>query len=390
MPSNTRDELKLVADTDELIKACEELKKGEFIAVDTEFHRESTFWPKLCLIQAATLEFDCLIDPLSPNIDLKPFLDLMADTSRVKVFHAARQDMEIFTKLIGTPPAPIFDSQIAAMACGLGDSVSYENLVSQLLKARIDKSSQFTDWQRRPLTDKQLDYARGDVTHLRHCYVKLKAKLEKLDRMAWIEEETEILVNPQTYDTNPKNAWKRMKIRKPRKDYLALIASVSEWREGLAQELDKPRSRILKDDAVQEIAQQKPRDANAMDRLRAVPKGFAKSKHGQTLLDAINAAIDNPDDYAPVIPKRPNNTSPPGAVGDLLKVLLKHVAEDAEVAPRLIANAADVERIACDDEPDVAAMRGWRREVFGDLALRLKEGKIALAVSDDGVKVFDV
>ncbi|MFC7290783.1 ribonuclease D [Hirschia litorea] len=390
MPSNTRDELKLVADTDELIKACEELKKGEFIAVDTEFHRESTFWPKLCLIQAATLEFDCLIDPLSPNIDLTPFLELMADTSRVKVFHAARQDMEIFTKLIGTPPAPIFDSQIAAMACGLGDSVSYENLVSQLLKAKIDKSSQFTDWVRRPLTEKQLNYARGDVTHLRHAYVILKAKLEKLDRMKWIEEETSILVDPNTYDTNPKNAWKRMKIRKPRKDYLALIAAVSEWRETVAQDMDKPRSRVLKDDAVQEIAQQKPADENAMERLRAVPKGFVKSRHGQALMETIQAALQNPDAYAPEIPRRPTSTQPPGAVGDLLKVLLKHVSEEAEVAPRLIANAADIERIACDDEPDVPAMRGWRREVFGDLAMKLKDGKIAIAISKTGVKVFDV
>ncbi len=390
MSSNTREKINLVSDTQSLEKACEELAKGDFIAVDTEFHRESTYWPKLCLIQAATMDYDVLIDPLSPDLELKPFLDLIADTSRMKVFHAARQDMEIFTRLIGTPPAPVFDSQIAAMACGLGDSISYENLVSQMLKQQIDKSSQFTDWTRRPLTDKQLHYARGDVTHLRLIYVQLVEKLEKLDRMRWIAEETAILTAPETYDTDPKNAWKRMKLRKPRKDYLALIAAVSEWREALAQEIDKPRSRVLKDDGVQEIAQQKPRDAAAMDRLRAVPKGFAKSRHGQSLLEAINAALDDPDLFAPEIEKRKPTQATPGAVGDLLKVLLKHVADEAGVAPRLIANAADVERIACEDAPDVRALTGWRREVFGEQALALKDGKLALAASPKGVKVFEV
>jgi ribonuclease D len=276
------------------------------------------------------------------------------------------------------------------MACGLGDSISYENLISQLLKASIDKSSQFTDWQRRPLTDKQLKYAQGDVTHLRHAYVKLKADLEAKDRMAWIEQETEVLVNPDTYDTNPKNAWKRMKLRKPRKDYLALIVTVSEWRERIAQDSDKPRSRILKDDAIQEIAQQKPKDIAALDRLRAVPKGFGKSKYGQSLLQAIHDGLNDPDAYAPEFEKRKPSQQAPGAVGDLMKVLLKHVADEAGVAPRLIANASDIEKISTEDDPDVPAMSGWRREVFGELAIKLKTGKIALAATPKGVKVFDV
>ena len=390
MSTAARDELKLITDTDTLAKACERLSDGDFLAVDTEFHRESTYWPKLCLVQAANSDFDILIDPLANNLDMTPFLELLAEKSRVKVFHAARQDMEIFTRMIGAPIAPIFDSQIAAMACGLGDSISYENLVMQLLKARIDKSSQFTDWTRRPLSTKQLHYARGDVTHLREAYVIMRDKLERMDRMRWIEEETSILTDPATYDTSPENAWKRMKLRKPRQDYLALIAAVSAWREKLAQDLDKPRSRILKDDAIQEIAQQRPKDAAAMDRLRSVPKGFAKSRHGQSLMDSINAAIAAPEDFAPQIEKRPAPVSSPGAIGDLLKVLLKHVADDAGVAHRLIANASDVERIASEDEPDVPALRGWRREVFGEKALALKAGKIALAATKKGVQLIEL
>ncbi|MEM6627647.1 MAG: ribonuclease D [Pseudomonadota bacterium] len=390
MTSSVGDELRLISTNAALENACEKLAEGPFLAVDTEFHRESTYWPKLCLIQAATPDFDVLIDPLADGLDLKPFLDLIADPSRPKVFHAARQDMEIFTRLIGSPPGPVFDSQIAAMACGLGDSISYENLVSQLLKGQVDKSSQFTDWTRRPLSDKQLRYARSDVTYLREAYPILKAKLERLDRMAWIEEETAVLVDPATYDTDPEKAWRRLKLRKPKQDYLAVLAGVAAWRERVAQDLNKPRGRILKDDAVQEIAQQKPQTADAMDRLRAVPKGFANSRNGKSLLETINAALMAPEDFAPKIERRPPPQHSPGAVGDLLKVLLKHVAEDAGVAPRLIANAADVERIAVEDAPDVAALSGWRRQVFGEKALALKAGKIGLAVSRRGVKLFDV
>ena len=390
MNDAARADLRLITTTSELERACDELSQGDFLALDTEFHRESTYWPKLCLVQAATMDFDVLIDPLAPDLDLKPFLELIADASRMKVFHAARQDMEIFTRLIGTPPAPVFDSQIAAMACGLGDSISYENLVSQLLKAQIDKSSQFTDWARRPLSPKQLHYARGDVTYLRQAYVILREKLEKLDRMRWIEEETSILTDPNTYNTAPDEAWRRMKLRTSKKEYLAIIASVTAWREQLAQDLDKPRSRILKDDAIQEIAQQKPKDVAAMDRLRAVPKGYSRSAHGKSLIEAIHRALDAPDDHAPRYERRAAPVQAPPAVTDLLKVLLKHVAEESGVAPRLIANAADVERIAGETKPDVAAMKGWRRELFGDKAIALKEGKLGLAVTQTGVRLLDL
>ena len=384
------DNLNVITDTQSLESACLELAKGDFIVLDTEFHRESTYWPKLCLIQAATADYDVLIDPLSDNIDLQPFLDLIADTSRMKVFHAARQDMEIFTRLIGVPISPVFDSQIAAMACGLGDSISYENLVAQLLNARIDKSSQFTDWTRRPLSSKQLHYARGDVTHLREAYVILKSRLEDKDRMRWIEEETAILTNADTYDTAPENAWRRMKLRNSSKPYLSLIAAVSAWREDLAQTLDKPRSRILKDDAVQEIAVQKPKDEAAMDRLRAVPKGFARSSNGRALLDLVQTTLADPEAFVPEYKKRSAPSQPPSGLPELLKVLLKQVADESGVATRLIANAADIERLAGEDNPDIAALRGWRFEVFGEKAQALKSGQLAIAATPNGVRLIDL
>ena len=390
MPQTDAQELNLVTTTEALKQACEELAKGDFLALDTEFHRESTFWPKLCLVQAATSTYDVLIDPLADGMDLQPFLDLISAPSRVKVFHAARQDMEIFTRMIGTPPAPIFDTQVAAMAAGLGDSISYENLVSQLLKARVDKSSQFTDWTQRPLTNKQLTYARGDVTHLREAYVILRDQLTKMDRMRWIEEETSILADPATYDSDPENAWKRMKLRNPNKPYLALIAAVSAWREEIAQSLDKPRSRVLKDDAVQEIATQKPKDEKAMDRLRAVPKGFSRSTNGRELLKVVQSVLEDPNAFAPEYKRRAPQTPPPSGLPEMLKVLLKAVADDQGVAPRLIANSADIDRIACEEDPDVAALSGWRREVFGEQALALKAGKLALACGPDGVRVWPI
>ena len=236
-------EIRLVTDTAALKAACEELAKGEFLALDTEFHRESTYWPQLCLVQAATADYDVMIDPLAPGLDLAPLLALIADRNRVKVFHAARQDLEIFAKLLGEPPAPIFDTQIAAMACGLGDSVSYENIVARLLKEQVDKSSQFTDWARRPLSEKQLAYARGDVVYLREIYVILRERLIRHNRFEWIADEHAALLDPELYAFDPLQAWKRLKPRKFKSDYLAVLANVAAWRETVAQELDKPQRR---------------------------------------------------------------------------------------------------------------------------------------------------
>jgi len=383
-------ELRLISDTAELEQACETLAAGDFLAVDTEFHRETTYWPQVCLIQVANADFDVLVDPMATGIDLSPLMNLLADKSKVKVFHAARQDLEIFTRIMGEPPSPLFDTQIAAMACGLGDSISYENLVSRVLKAQVDKSSQFTDWARRPLSEKQMTYARGDVLHLRKIYRILHDKLVKQNRLDWIADEHAALLDPELYAFDPASAWKRLKIRKYRSDYLAVLANVSAWRERTAQELDKPRGRILKDDAIQEIAQQKPRTAEAIERMRAVPSGFSRSRNGQGLLQAINQALDEPEKFAPDVERPESNGPPPAALSELMKVLLKQISEDEGVAPRLIANASDLEKLARDDAPDIPALTGWRRELFGEKALRLKSGKVALAASPRGVKVVEL
>jgi ribonuclease D len=370
---------------------CGKLSESDFICVDTEFHRETTYWPELCLVQASAPGVEGLIDPLADDLDIGPFLDLIAADNRVKVFHAARQDIEIFNRLIGHPPGPIFDTQVAAMALGLGDSISYDNLVQRVLKRQIDKSSQFTDWTRRPLSQKQLVYALGDVTHLRDAYLKMRDNLESLGRLNWVREEMADLEDPAKYDTDPANAWQRLKLRKPKKDYAAIVVAVAAWREAIAQELDKPRRRILKDDAIQEIASQKPRSEQDFGQLRAVPNGFIRSKYGQGLLEAVTDAIENPDRYAPELAPRVQNAQIPAGAPELLKVLLKHVSEENDVVPRLIANAADIDRIARGETSDeIAAMSGWRFDMFGRKAQALLNGKLAVSFEGGQVRLFDV
>ncbi len=381
--------LRPITDQNALAELCEALAEHSFICVDTEFHRETTYWPELCLIQASAPGVEGLIDPLAEDLDIGPFLNLLADDTRVKVFHAARQDLEIFNRLIGFPPGPIFDSQIAAMALGLGDSISYDNLIQRVLKRNVDKSSQFTDWTRRPLSDKQLTYALGDVTHLRDAYLIMVEQLKNKGRLEWVQEEMAYLEEPDLYDTSSANAWQRLKIRKPRADYAAVLAAVAGWRESRAKDLDKPRRRILKDDAIYEIAEQKPKDAKAYERLRAVPKGFVNSKHAAGLIDVVNAAIDDPDAFVPPIPKRKHNAQIPPGAPEMLKVLLKHVSEENDVVPRLIANAADIERIARGETEDIMAFKGWRNEVFGTQALALLSGKLALSFQNGKVRLFE-
>lgn len=370
---------------------CTALSAGDFLCIDTEFHRETTYWPKLCLIQASSEDVEGMIDPLSSDLDIGPFLRLLEDDRQTKVFHAARQDLEIFTRLIGHPPGPIFDTQIAAMALGLGDSVSYDNLIQKLLRRHIDKSSQFTDWTRRPLSDKQLAYALGDVTHLRDAYRIMRAQLVQKDRLSWVQGEMADLEDPALYDTSPENAWQRLKLRKPKKDYLAIVASVAAWRESQAQTLDRPRRRILKDDAIHEIAEQKPRTTEAFDRLRAVPTGFIKSKQATGLLNAVLNAMDAPDNFAPPMPARRQNPQTPAGAPEMLKVLLKHVSEEADVVPRLIANAADIERIARGEtDDDIQALSGWRYDLFGEKAQALLSGHLALSFENGQVRLFEV
>ena len=370
---------------------CGRLAEADFVCVDTEFHRETTYWPELCLIQASGPGVEGLIDPRAEDLDIGPFLNLIASDRQTKVFHAARQDIEIFNRLIGHPPGPVFDTQIAAMALGFGDSISYDNLVQRVLKKQIDKSSQFTDWMRRPLSQKQLIYALGDVTHLRDIYLRMRDELDRTGRLPWVREEMSDLENPETYDTDPLNAWQRLKLRMPKKDYAAIVVAVAAWRERVAQELDKPRRRILKDDAIQEIAAQKPRTEEDYSQLRAVPSGFIRSKHGQGLLEAVRQAIDSPDQFAPDLGRPVQNAQIPAGAPELLKVLLKHVSDENDVVPRLIANSADIDRIARGEtSEDIAAMTGWRYEMFGKKAIALLSGKLAVSFEGGQVRLFDV
>ena len=385
-----RERLTPITDQSDLDYACQRLAEGSFLCVDTEFHRESTYWPQLCLVQASAPGCEALIDPMHDDLDIGPFLQLIAEESRIKVFHAARQDMEIFNRLIGHPPGPIFDTQLASMALGLGDSISYDNLVKRVLKRDVDKSSQFTDWTRRPLSEKQRKYALGDVTHLRDAFIKMRDELHERGRWSWALEEMQKLEDPAVYDTDPENAWQRLKIRKPKKDYLAVLASVAHWREAKAQELDKPRRRLLKDDAIHEIADQRPRSPEAFDNLRAVPNGFIRSRNAAGLLEAVEAAIENPADHAPKLPPKKVNAQTPAGAPEMLKVLLKHVSEEADVVPRLIANAADIEAIARGDREGIPAFEGWRRELFGERAAALMSGKLALSFEGGAVRLFEV
>jgi ribonuclease D len=378
-----------ITTTAELAVFCEKLKGQPFVAVDTEFMRETTYWPKLCLVQAASAEEAAAIDPLAPDLNLEPLLRLLADTTIIKVFHAARQDIEIFNNL-GVIPQPLFDTQIAAMAAGFGDQVAYDSLVRQMLRIDIDKGSRFTDWSRRPLSDAQLKYALADVVHLAELYPKLRARLEREGRLPWVAEEMAGLVNPALYDSDPANAWKRLKPRKFSARYLAAFKAVAAWRERTAQERDQPRGRILKDEAIDEIATQLPLEPEAFNRLRSTPKGFGGSRFGAELISVLKTVLDNPEAHAPEVEREPRREPAPGAVIELLKVLLKARAEDANVAPKLIATVADLEKLAVDDSADVDALHGWRRRVFGEDALKLKRGELALVLDGSRVRVVEL
>ncbi|XBQ16102.1 MAG: ribonuclease D [Oceanicaulis sp.] len=380
-----------IADTEALAHLCKDLRKADFVALDTEFMRESTFWPQLCLIQAAGGAREALIDPLADGLDLAPFWDLLRDESVLKVFHACRQDLEIFFHMGGElVPAPLFDSQVAAMAVGLGDSISYDNLVRSLLGENLDKGSRFTDWSRRPLSDKQKTYALADVTFLRDLYPLLAEKLREADREAWLAEEMRLLSDPATYQMHPEDAWKRLKLRKTSAKWLAGLKVAAEWREREAQTRDIPRNRIMKDDGLYELAQTGPTTAEDLAGMRAVPKGFERSKPAERLLSMMREAMDDPKAHAPEIEK---TAPPPGNLGpvvEMLKVFLKVVAEQEGVAARLIATVPDLEKLAADDKADIPALKGWRRDVFGAKALELKRGEIALVLENGRVEAVEL
>jgi ribonuclease D len=369
----------MIETTADLAAACKELAKSDFITVDTEFLRETTFWPELCLIQMASPTTEVLVDPLAKGIDLAPFFELMGNPAVLKVFHAARQDIEIIFNRGNLIPHPIFDTQVAAMVCGFGDSVSYDQLVGRIKNVHIDKSSRFTDWSRRPLSEKQLEYALADVTHLRDVYLSLKAELEREGRASWLSEEMDILEARETYDMHPDDAWQRLKLRLRKPQELAILKYVAAWREREARSRNVPRSRVLKDDAIYEIAQQQPKDSEALSRLRTIPKGWERSTAGAAVLEAVNAALALPKAEMPHVPRQTQAPEGAAAAVELLKVLLKLISEKHGVAPKVIANTDDLDKIAAEGEKaDVAALHGWRRELFGEPALQLITGRIGL------------
>ncbi|QNP80412.1 ribonuclease D [Agrobacterium tumefaciens] len=381
----------MIETTAALAEACTELAKSEFITIDTEFLRETTFWPELCLVQMASPTLEVLVDPLAKGIDLTPLFELMANPDVVKVFHAARQDIEIIYHLGGLIPHPIFDSQVAAMVCGFGDSISYDQLVQKIKNVQIDKSSRFTDWSRRPLTEKQLDYALADVTHLRDVYLALKAQLEREGRSLWLTEEMDILESRDTYDMHPDDAWLRLKSRLRKPTELAILKFVAAWREREARSRNVPRSRVLKDDAIFEIAQQQPKDAEALSRLRTIPKGWERSASGTAIIETVNAALALPKEEMPKAPRHSHAPEGSGAAVELLKVLLKLTADKHGVAAKVIANSDDLDKIASEGEKaTVAALTGWRRELFGDVALKLINGEVALRFAGKKVEAVEV
>lgn len=380
----------LIADSATLAEFCSRLADAPFVTIDTEFLRDKTYWPILCLVQLAGPNEAAAIDALAEGLDLTPLFELLENPQVVKVFHAARQDVEIFVRLTGKVPSPIVDTQVVAMVCGFGDSASYETLASKLAGARIDKSSRFTDWSHRPLTDKQLAYALSDVTHLRTVYEKLQQRVEKSGRSHWVEDEIAILTDPRTYRVDPENAWIRLKARSDKPRFLAVLKEVAAWREREAQSRDLPRNRVIKDETILEIAAHPPRDAEALSRCRGLSRGFADGKMGDGILAAVKRGLDMPEADIPRLAAKADIPQGLGPIIELLRVLLKLRCDENEVAQKLIANAGDLETIAADDNADIPALRGWRREIFGDDALKLKHGRLALTAAGKRVKLIEL
>jgi ribonuclease D len=369
-----------IVTTSELAEACARFSRHPFVAVDTEFIREHTFWPKLCLIQMASPEEELIVDPLSDGLELAPFYQLMADERVTKVFHAARQDLEIVWTQARLIPHPIFDTQVAAMVCGFGEAVSYSNLVKQITGGDLDKTSRFTDWARRPLSQRQLTYALGDVTHLRDIYLHLKAELEKEGRAGWLDEEMAELTDPKTYQTSPEDAWRRLKLRVKNRKGLAVLIELAAWRERAAQAQNVPRNRILRDEALFDIASHAPSSTAELSELRTLSEGFARSARAKEIIEAVKRGLTRDFNTLPALRSGQPLAADKVALLELLRVLLKGCAARKKVAPRLIADGDDLERIAVEGHPDVPAMKGWRYEMFGRQAELLKRGELALKV----------
>ncbi len=385
------DSMSIITKSSDLAVFCSSLSNHEFITIDTEFLREKTYYPKLCLVQLSGPDKNAqAIDPLVEGLDLTPLFDLLANENVLKVFHSGRQDLEIFYNMTGKVVSPIFDTQIAAMVCGYGDSVGYEKIVRQVTGGEIDKSSQFTDWSVRPLSEKQTTYALGDVTHLCDVYLSLRDELEKRGRTEWLYQEEEVLKDPATYENDPYKVWKRIKIRSPKSKSLVILKELAAWRELHAQKKDIPKSWVIRDDTLADMASQAPQNPKQLAKIRNVSKETAEGKMGVQLLKVIKEALETPKEEWPRVKRKEHLSSDILAVIDVLKMLLKVQSAKHDVAPKIIASASDLEEIALDDEADVPALRGWRKDIFGQDALALKHGSLSIGLKNGNIVKFEV
>ncbi len=384
--------MQTITTTDALAAFCAEAAKRPYVTVDTEFLRERTYYSKLCLVQLAYQDEAgadaVLVDPLAGDLSLEPLYDLFRDPGVVKVFHAARQDLEIFYVDAGLIPAPLFDTQVAAMVCGFGDQAGYETLVRKIAQANLDKSSRFTDWSRRPLTDAQKTYALADVTHLRDIYEYLSDRLAKSGRKKWVTEEMAVLNAPETYQASPDTAWERVKTRTNSGRFLGIVRELARFRESYAQERNVPRNRVFKDDALVELASTKPQSEQDLNRSRLLLREARKGDIAAGILAAIQAGLAVPNDQLPKPDNSREKLQVNPAIADMLRVLLKAKADQEGVAQKLIANAQDLDQLAAGKR-DIAALKGWRAEIFGNDAVRLCDGEVALAVKGSKVVCVD-
>ncbi len=391
MPRQSRAEFPppaLITTTADLEALCQRLHSERFVTVDTEFMRERTYWPELCVVQLASDDEVAVVDAQAPGLDLAPLGALLADPAVVKVFHAARQDIEIFVLKFGDVPRPLFDTQVAAMVAGFGDQAGYDSLVSSLTGGHIDKAHRFSDWSARPLSPAQIAYAAADVTHLRGVYRKLQERLARDNRLEWVGEEMAVLADPATYRPDPEAMWERLRPRTNNRRMLGVLRAVAAWREREAQRSNIPRQRMLKDETLLEVAATAPDTAEGLSRARGISRGFAEGRTGASLLAAIVDAKALPDADLPAVPVTRDGPRASPALVSLLKVLLAAKCEEHNVAPKLIANSDDIDRLATEESPDIAALQGWRQDVFGQDAQALKVGSLALGVQGRRVKLI--
>ena len=379
---------RLITQSAELAELCDRLRREPFVTVDTEFMRERTYWPELCVVQLAGEHEVAVVDAEAEGMDLAPLGDLLADPAVVKVFHAARQDVEIFLLKFGAVPTPMFDTQIAAMVAGFGDQASYDSLVRALAGAAIDKAHRFSDWSARPLSAAQIIYAAGDVTYLRQVYLSLREKLLAEGRVDWVAQEMDALAEPSTYITEPAEAWERLKPKSSNRRFLGVLRAAAAWREAEAQRINIPRGRLVKDETLLEVAATAPETPDQLARARGISEGFARNKSGAALLAAIAEVKSLPEDALPMPLEARRGAGASPALVALLKVLLAASAEAHHVAPKLLADTEDLERLASETEPDIRALTGWRREVFGADAMALKSGQLALGVAGRRVRLI--